>query len=88
MIFGSFSCTPPPPTSLKHEFMVYREVLQRLVMKIKYVCHGLISLHFNFHDNRTKWTLTSNIKICRWGEKEKEPDFLILNSVINVFQKF
>ena len=43
-------------------------------MKIKYVCHGLISLHFNFHDNRTKWTLTSNIKICRWGGgKEKEP---------------
>ena len=44
-------------------------------MKIKYVCHGLISLHVNFHYNRTKWTLTSNIKICRWGGgggKEKE----------------
>ena len=31
------------------------------------VCHGLISLHANFHDNRTKWTVTSNIKFCRWG---------------------
>ena len=36
-------------------------------MKTKYVCHGLISLHGNFHDNRTKWTVISNIKICRWG---------------------
>ena len=27
----------------------------------------LISLHANFHDNRTKLTVTSNIKICRWG---------------------
>ena len=42
-------------------------------MKIKYVCHGLISVHVNFHDNRTKCTLISNIKISRWGGKEKEP---------------
>ena len=42
-------------------------------MKSKYVCNGLISLHIEFHDNRTKWTENSNIKICRWGETEKEP---------------
>ena len=42
-------------------------------MKTKYVCHGLISLHVNFHDNRKKRTITSNMKICRWGKKEKEP---------------
>ena len=47
-------------------------------MKTKYVCHGLISLHVNFHDNRKKRTVTSNIKIYRWGGgggggKKKEP---------------
>ena len=36
-------------------------------MKTKYVCHGLISPPVNFHNNWTKWTVTSNIKICRWG---------------------
>ena len=46
-------------------------------MLTKYVCDGLISLHINFHDNRTKWTVTSNKKICRWGEKEKEPNILL-----------
>ena len=34
----------------------------------------MISLLVNFHDNRTKWTVVSNWKICRWGEKEKEPN--------------
>ena len=66
---------PPPPTSLKHKIYGLTSGFTRLIMKIKYVCHGLISLHVNFHDNRTKWTLTSNIKICRWGGKEKEPLF-------------
>ena len=36
-------------------------------MRTIYACYGLISLHVNFHDNRTKWTVFSNIKICRWG---------------------
>ena len=44
-------------------------------MKTKYVCHGIISLHVNFHDNRLMWTKILIIKISRWGEKEKEPKF-------------
>ena len=45
-------------------------------MKTKYVCHGLISLHVNFHDNRTMQTLILFMKNCRWGgEQEKEPRF-------------
>ena len=41
-------------------------------MKTKNVCQGLISLHVNFYDNRTKLTGTSNLKNCRWGGgKEK-----------------
>ena len=36
-------------------------------MKTKYVCHGRISLHVNFHDNRTKRLVISNIKISRCG---------------------
>ena len=67
---------PFPPTSLKHDFYGLTSGFTRLIMKTKYVCHGLISLHGNFHDNRTKLTATSNIKICRWGVKEKEPFFL------------
>ena len=70
---GSFSFFPP--TSLKHEFYGLTSGFTRLIMKTKYACYGLISLHVSFHDNRTKWTVTSNIKICRWGEKEKEPKF-------------
>ena len=59
----------PPPTSLKHELYGPTSGFTRLIMKTKYACYGLISLHANFHDNRT----TTNMKICRWGEKEKEP---------------
>ena len=47
-------------------------------MKTKYACYGLISLHANFQDNRTKLTATSNIKVCRWGGKEKEPKSTML----------
>ena len=43
-------------------------------MKTKYVCHGLIYLHVNFHYNRTMRTVISIIKSCRWGGgEEKEP---------------
>ena len=66
---------PPPPTSRKHEFYSLTSSFRRLILNTKYVCYGLISLHVNFHDNRTKWTVISNWKICRWGEKEKEPFF-------------
>ena len=45
---------PPPPTSLKHEFYGLTSGFTRLIMATKYVCHGLISLHANFYDNRTK----------------------------------
>ena len=44
---------PFPPTSLKHEFYGLTSGFTRLIMKTKYVCHGLISLHVNFHVNRT-----------------------------------
>ena len=72
-ILGSFSFST---TSLKHEFYGLMSGLTRLIMETKYVCNGLISLA-NFHDNWTKRTVTSNIKVCRWGGggKEKEPYF-------------
>ena len=41
-------------------------------MKTKYVFHGLICLHVNFHDNRTMRTVILITKNCRWGGgKEK-----------------
>ena len=44
-------------------------------MKTKYVFCGLFSLYVNFYNNRTMWSTNLHGKICRWGEKEKEPDF-------------
>ena len=48
-------------------------------MKTKYVFHGLIYLHVNFHDNRTMRTVILITKNCRWGGggggEEKEPIF-------------
>ena len=37
-----------PPTSLKHEIYGLTSGFTRLIMKTKYFCHGLISLHVNF----------------------------------------
>ena len=38
-------------------------------MKIKFVCHGLIMRHANFHDN---WTMASNLlHIKMGGENER-----------------
>ena len=51
---GLVALFPFPPTSLKHEFYGLTSGFTRLIMKIKYACYGLISLHANFHDNRTK----------------------------------
>ena len=42
-------------------------------MKIKYVCHGLISLYVNFLNNRTMWSTNLHKKFAGGGEKEKEP---------------
>ena len=42
-------------------------------MKTKYVFHGLVYSHINFHDNQTMRTVITIIKNWRWGEKEKEP---------------
>ena len=65
-----------PPTSLKHEFYGLTTGFTRLFMKTKYACYGLISLHVNFHDKRTKWTINSNIKSCKWvGERKKSPSY-------------
>ena len=76
-LFGSFSSPPPPPppTSLKHEVYGLTAGFTRLIMKTNNVCHGLISLHVNFHKHQTKWTVTSNIKICTWGGKGKRALF-------------
>ena len=51
---GSFSFPPPPPTSLKREFYGLTSDFTRLIMKTNYICHGLVSLLVNFHDNLTK----------------------------------
>ena len=45
-------------------------------MKSKYVCRGLISLYVNFHNNWTMYSKKLHVKICRWGEKEKEPSIV------------
>ena len=88
-----FPPPPPPPTSLKHEFYGLTSGFTRLIMKTKYVCHGRISLHVNFHDNRTKRLVISNIKIsrCGGGGKEKEPTTPLIHiyklSFKNLFHK-
>ena len=43
-------------------------------MKTNYVCRSHINLYENFHNNRTMWSTNLHVKICRWGEKEKEPE--------------
>ena len=43
-------------------------------MKTKYVCLGLISLYFNVHNNRTRWSTNLLVKSCRWGKRKKSPD--------------
>ena len=63
-LFGSFGSSKmakiaalfpfPPPTSLKHEFYGLTSGFTRIIMKIINACYGLVSLHVNFHDNRTK----------------------------------
>ena len=58
-------------------------------MQTKYVCHGLISLCVNFHNNWRMWSTNLHVKNCRWGGKEKEPiwrDEQIDNSTtVNIF---
>ena len=61
-LIRSWALFPFPPTSLKYEFYGLTSGFTRLIMKTKYVCYGLISLHVKFHDNRTKWTVASSIK--------------------------
>ena len=68
---GSFCF--PPPTSHELQYVSVTSGFTRLSMKTKYVCRGLISVYANFHKNRTMWSTNLNVKICRWGEKEKEP---------------
>ena len=41
------------PTSHEHQCYGLTSGFTRLIMKTKYVCHGLISVQVNFHDNRT-----------------------------------
>ena len=63
---------PPPHTNINS--MGLRSDFTRLIMKIKYVSHGLNSLQIIFHDNRKIWTVLWFIINCRRGRgKEKEP---------------
>ena len=39
-----------------------------LIMKTKYVCHGLISPHVNFDVDRVVGTVILLVKNCRWGK--------------------
>ena len=48
-------------------------ISQGLVIKQKYVCHGLNSRHSNFRNNRTTRTNYLGVKICR-SEKGKIAD--------------
>ena len=64
---------PPPPTSRQFQLFSVTSGFTRLSKKTKYVCRGLISRYVNFHNNRTMWSTNSHVKICRCGEKEKEP---------------
>ena len=64
---GSFSYTPPPPTSHEHQFYGVTSSFTRLIMKTKYV-----SPHANFHNDRTMRTVTLLEKIASGG-KENEP---------------
>ena len=50
-------------------------------MKTKYVCRGLISPYANFQNNRIMWSTNLHVKVCRWGEKEKEPNWQIFDWV-------
>ena len=73
MKFGVVALFPFPPTSDELQFFSVTSGFKRLIMKTKHVCHGLISLYVNFHNNRTMWSTNLLVKICRWGGKEKEP---------------
>ena len=55
-----FPLPPPPPH--EHQFYGLTSSFTRLIMKTKYVCHGLVYLHVNFHDNRTMQTVILIIK--------------------------
>ena len=45
--------TPPPPHLTQTLIYGVTSGFTRLIMRTKYVCHSLISLHVNFNDNRT-----------------------------------
>ena len=64
-----------PPLSDELQFLSVTSGFARLIMETKYVCHGLISLNVNFHNNRTMWSTNLLVKICRGGGggEEKEP---------------
>ena len=66
---------PPPPTYHKHQFYGLRGGSTRLIMRTKYVCHGLISLHVNFHDKHLG-DVNSNLKykyLQVGGKRKKSP---------------
>ena len=64
------------PTSHELQFFGVTSGFTRMSMKTKYVRRVLISLYVNFHNNPTMWSTNLRVKVCRWGEKEKEPILL------------
>ena len=56
-------------------------------MKIRYVCHGLISLYVNFHNNRTMWSTNLHVKICRCGGGKGKRAGNCMTSVVFIKQK-
>ena len=81
---GSFSFSP---TWRQFQFISVTSGFTRLSMKTKYVCRGLISLNVNFHNNRTMWSKNLHVKICRWGEKEKEPFYGVTSGLTSLNMK-
>ena len=58
---------PPSPTSDEHQFYGLTSSFTKLIIKLKYICHGLIYLHVNCHDNWTMQTVTFNCKNLQVG---------------------
>ena len=75
--FGSFSFSHVLSTSHERQFYGLTSGFTRLIMKTKYVFHGLIYFHVNCQDNQTMRTVILIIKNCRWGGEGKRAIFSI-----------
>ena len=55
-LFFGLTLPPPSPTLHEHQFYGVTSGFTWLSSKFKCACHGSISLHVNFHNNRTMLT--------------------------------